>query len=33
MFKPCGILLTDFYKQCHAEQYDPSITKVPADLY
>lgn len=28
MFKPCGILLTDFYKQCHAEQYDPSITKV-----
>ena len=28
MFKPCGALLTDFYKQCHAEQYDPSITKV-----
>ena len=28
MFKPCGALLTDFYKQDHQRQYDPSITKV-----
>lgn len=23
-----SVLLTDFYKQCHAEQYDPTITKL-----
>lgn len=28
MFAPISVLLTDFYKQCHAEQYDPSVTKV-----
>lgn len=27
MFKPCGALLTDFYKQDHQRQYDPSITR------
>lgn len=28
MFDPSAVLLTDFYKQCHAEQYDPTVTKV-----
>lgn len=28
MFKPCSVLLSDFYKQDHQRQYDPSITKV-----
>ena len=23
-----SVLLTDFYKQCHAEQYNPTITKL-----
>lgn len=28
MFTPIAVLLSDFYKQTHAEQYNPKITKV-----
>lgn len=28
MFTPLAVLLSDFYKQDHARQYDPTITKV-----